>query len=121
MDFKHYKEYLKSITGMQYAAINYGPVPDNYETIYESMLKKGLVSMKQIQRGDFVADVYQSQVECNKTLFSAEELAVMELVKNTFQSYTAKKIMNFSHKEKGFKETSQGANIPYTYAESLLL
>mgnify|MGYP002508221313 CR=1 FL=1 len=35
-DFNHYRKTGQSISGLQYRALNFGPVPDHYATIYDN-------------------------------------------------------------------------------------
>lgn len=49
VDFYSYKKYGRSISGLAYRAIQYGPVPEHYETVYDyvqGLIKKAL---KQVQ------------------------------------------------------------------------
>lgn len=41
VDFYSYKKYGRSISGLAYRAIQYGPVPEHYETVYDHV--QGLI------------------------------------------------------------------------------
>jgi hypothetical protein len=44
---------------------------------------------------------------------------LLAAVKEHFKKFSAKKITDLSHEEKGYKETPTGKLISYTYAEDL--
>lgn len=121
MDFKHFKETGRSITGLSYAAINYGPVPNDYSMIYSAIVKDGYLREGRRLKGEYILTEYRSACEPDMSIFSKSEIETMNMVKNHFAGFTAKQIADFSHKEKGYKDTTRGHIIPYTYAESLLL
>ncbi len=53
------------------------------------------------------------------SLFSDSEIKTLLSVKEFFKDYTATKIKDFSHKEQGYKETSERQCISYEYADAL--
>jgi len=44
-DFAFYKLHGRSISGATYCAIDMGPVPDNFSTIYEKLVKEGVLNV----------------------------------------------------------------------------
>jgi hypothetical protein len=50
---------------------------------------------------------------------SDSELKILASVKEYFKTFSAKKITEFSHKEKGYTELPQGRLISYAYADEL--
>jgi hypothetical protein len=53
------------------------------------------------------------------SIFSDNEIRTLIEVKQFFKSYSASGIKEFSHREKGYRETSDGEIIPYSYADHL--
>ena len=53
--------------------------------------------------------------------FTPQELSVLETVKNKFASFGSKQIADYSHNERGYKETKQGEVISYAYASEIEL
>ena len=45
-DFINYKLTCKSITGLQYSKLPYGPVPDQFETLLNQCYKDGIIDYK---------------------------------------------------------------------------
>ncbi len=52
--------------------------------------------------------------------FSSSEIKVLALVKEKFNSYSAKQLSDLSHKEKGYLETHDRELISYDHASRLL-
>jgi len=119
-DFKHFKEYTVSITGARYARIPFGPAPDNYDYYFATLKGYGELSVEEIEYGDAVTgEKFVSERKPDLTLFSDTELKIIAEVKIHFKGFTAKRISDFSHNERGYKETSNGNIISYKYADSL--
>jgi len=118
-DFKHFKEYGISITGVRYAHAYHGPVPNQFETWLAAILEwEKEVTSEERTFGDFVGDVYSSG-EPEWAIFSNSELKTLAIVKEQFQSYNARQIREFSHQEKGYQVTKDGELISYQFAHEL--
>jgi putative zinc finger/helix-turn-helix YgiT family protein len=119
-DFKHFKEYTLSITGLRYAHLPYGPVPDNHAMYYATMFSKGLVEfIEDSYPNGYVGELIKAVKEPDLNIFSPSELRVMASVMEDFKGHTATQIQEFSHKEKGYQQTSDGEIISYAYANEL--
>jgi len=119
-DFKHFKEYSISITGLEYAHLPYGPTPNNYEIYYASLASKKLVEfIEETYPGGYTGEVIKSMKDPDLNVFSVGELRIMASVKEDFKNFTATKIRDYSHKEVGYKETKKGESISYSYANRL--
>lgn len=119
-DFKHYKDYAVSISGAKYAHAHHGPVPDNYEHYFATLIHdEGAIRVEEIDYGDYSGEKFFSEAEPDLTVFSDDELEVLIQVKKFFRDYNAKQIREFSHKEKGYDETKIGEIISYDYANDL--
>ena len=119
-DFKHFKQYDVSITGLRYAHLPYGPVPDHYAMYYASMLSSGLVEFsEEYYAKGYVGELIKAVKEPDLNLFSATELKIIASVMEDFKDHTAKGIQEFSHEEKCYQQTKDGEIIPYTYAADL--
>ncbi len=120
-DFAHFKYFGKSITGCRYAAINMGPVPDNYSLIFGLTETEGYVETKSYenQHGEF--NKFIPIKTFNKDLFLPSEMDILELTINTFIDYSTEEIIDTSHKEPGwFANEAAKDNIDYSvYAPQL--
>ena len=118
-DFLYYKNSCKSITGLEYAKIKFGPVPDQFESILNECLKEKIINYEVIYKGQYECHNISSNKTFDETIFEKEELEVLKKVKDKFKDFNSKDIVNFSHKEKAFTETNIGDKISYDYAFEL--
>lgn len=119
-DFKHFKEYTLSITGLRYAHLPYGPVPDNYAMYYATMFSKGLVEFsEELYPNGYVGELIKAVKEPDLNIFSPSELRITAAVMEDFKEHTATQIQEMAHEEKGYQQTSNGDIISYTYANEL--
>jgi putative zinc finger/helix-turn-helix YgiT family protein len=121
-DFKHFKDYAVSITGARYARIPFGPAPDRYALYFAALLENGVIDVKEYPYSEeIIGEEFISVKEPDLSLFSDSELKILATVKEYFKDFTAKKITDFSHDEKGYMETPLGRIISYEYANELKL
>ncbi|HVJ49292.1 type II TA system antitoxin MqsA family protein [Desulfitobacterium sp.] len=114
------KRYGYPITGLAFIHHHFGPVPAHHDLIYWALQTVGAIDVKPYD-GPYEGEIIIPIGECDKELFTDEELDVILTVANYFKDFTATRISDFSHKEKGYVETEQKQIIPFSYADSLTL
>lgn len=100
-DFLSYKEYGCSMSGLAYKAIQYGPVPVRWDTIYG--LIDGVHSEIIEFSSGYSGTKLCSKIEPDMEKFSAEECLVLDAVYNKFKDVNANKISEISHREDAWK------------------
>lgn len=72
-DFCHYREFGLSISGLTYRALNFGPVPDHYATIYDNVpgLEKKFIEAQGIVSN--LRQIRSSSDECLRLRIVSEE------------------------------------------------
>lgn len=119
-DFKHFKDYAVSITGVRYVHLPHGPVPDNYEHYFAILIHdEKVIQPREIDYNDFVGEKLYAEKEPDTSVYKTSELEILGYVKNFFKKHTAKAIRDSSHNERGYKETNVGEVISYKYADDL--
>src|SRR4030043_399385 len=119
-DFKHFKDYAVSITGARYAHIPFGPAPEKYSLYLATLLENGTIELEEhIFSDDVIGEEFISSKKPDLLLFSDSELKILSTVKEYFKDFNVKRITDFSHDEKAYKETAQGDKISYEYANEL--
>lgn len=104
-DFTHYKNHGASITGLSYRAIKYGPVPANYDNIYAYLENEQLISSQFLKLPNGGArEVFISEADFDKTLFSEEEKGTLSTITEKFAHMPTWDIVELSHLEKAWKE-----------------
>ncbi len=121
-DFVHFRKYSKGITGLKYAAFQYGPVPDKYDVLFGLMsdmdyfdIEYDMSNYGEVERilpnpaNPFIA-----------SFLTPMELETLELVLNRFKTTSSSEIADISHKEKAWKDNVEGKKIiPYYYSFEL--
>ena len=115
-DFLFYKENCKSITGLEYCKLPFGPVPDSFETILSYGDQEDIIDYKPVITPSKEYYEITSKKKFNKDLFTKEELEVLDKIKKYFKNYNAKEIVDYSHKEKAFIDTNKCEKISYDYS-----
>ena len=117
-DFAHYRKHGRSISGLRYKAIKYGPVPFHYDTIYDNIdgVEKNVVISHNIESTCLTCDSYDF------SCFSPEERATLEDVLSVTKELTTEQMVEKSHEESAWAVHSpQNEFIPYSEAFSLVL
>ena len=115
IDFSFYKENSCSVTGLEYARLTFGPVPDDYELLIDNFVNKGAIRYENEGDNQSVTAIDNSNLD----QLNNKEIALINSIVLFFKDYDAKKITAFSHQEKGWKETAHSKIISYDYAFEL--
>lgn len=95
-DFLHFKRHGISISGLRYQAIQYGPVPVHFNTIYDHI--PGLES-ESIYTGNQEATILHARVEPDLSVFSIQELDTLEEINKKLGLLSTKDIVELCHRE----------------------
>ena len=122
-DFLMHKKTGFSISGVQYRAIPMGPVPNNFNSIFEYLANKDVID---IHSTNFKNGGTGEQFNPNPSksfnigLFSALELIVLKEVTERFKHTSTDEIIEISHKEKAWLENNKDKKIiDYKYSFEL--
>lgn len=116
-DFYSYKKYGRSISGLAYRAIQYGPVPEHYETVYDHV--QGLTKKNIVENADFDYDLLFCDIPETSSL-SKEDIDIINKVMSVLVDMRGGEVVKLSHKEEGWINNKDRHNIiPYDEAYSL--
>ena len=120
-DMVFYKENGISISGLKYAHLPYGPVPDNFDIILGKMAADHLAHIEVIYDGAY--EKHQVVPECDvpEGVLSDSEVEMLNRIYEKFKSFGSVEIYDYSHKEKGYNATKTGQIISYAYAMDIEL
>jgi putative zinc finger/helix-turn-helix YgiT family protein len=120
-DMIFYKENGISMSGLRYAHLPYGPVPENFDMLFGKMATDHIAHIEVVYDNGY--EKHQVIPECDipEDILSAEELEVLERIYVKFKDFGSVDISNYSHKEKGYSSTKQGEIISYSYAKDIQL
>jgi uncharacterized phage-associated protein len=126
-DFLAFKRQSISLSGAPYLRFQYGPVPEHYERLVAEVVSDGLVTEvvdeggESLHVGQRPAAHLETRVGFDASLFSAEERAVLEAVRDRFANLGAAQMRDISHEERAWRETPENQVIPYVFATDLSL
>ncbi|MCC7515072.1 MAG: DUF4065 domain-containing protein [Bacteroidia bacterium] len=121
-DFLHFKKTCFSISGLTYQAIQKGPVPKNYDWIFDNTMEKKLVKVLLHDYGNYMGEQFVIAEESvfDEELFTASELNAMQIVAEAFKNDTVNGIVNKSHEEDAWSDNVESFNaISYDYGFTL--
>lgn len=120
-DMIFYKENGISMSGLKYAHLPYGPVPEHFDMLLGKMSADHIAHIEIMYDKGY--EKHQVIPECDipKDSLSDEEFDVLERIYNKFKDFGSVEISNYSHKEKGYNSTKQGEIISYAYAKDIQL
>ena len=120
-DMIFYKENGISISGLKYAHLPYGPVPENFDMLLGKMTADHIAHIEVFYDNGY--EKHQVIPECDipDGVLSEEEMDVLERIYVKFKDFGSVDISNYSHKEKGYSSTKQGEIISYSYAKDIQL
>lgn len=112
-DFMYFRDETVSITGLTYAKLPFGPVPDKYEALYSIIEQMGYIKDDYFDNN---RNYYVAEKNFNDIYFSDDEMESINKIIDELGDFNAKKLTELSHKERGWKETEVSKIIPYYYA-----
>ncbi|MCW5899518.1 MAG: DUF4065 domain-containing protein [Flavobacteriales bacterium] len=122
-DFRHFQLHGVSITGGRYRAIQMGPVPVQYASLYEYAQREGKIKLneQELNEGGIMGQFLpMTTAPFNAELFEESELAVLNEVCEQFRNTKAKEIEHISHEEEAWKQhEKEHTVIDYTLAFGL--
>ncbi len=116
LDFAAYREVEVGFTGLRYVKAPFGPTPHQFELLMAGLIDGGALSLREQDNGQVVV----AERRANPALFSASDVSLLEGVcsfANGFASVPA--LSEFSHGERGWRETEVGDLISYEFAADL--
>ncbi len=122
-DFFMFKQSCFSISGAHYKAIDMGPVPNNFQSIFEYLVNKNEIDIYTTEfPNGYTGEQFKSKKDraFNAELFTDNELMALEKVSTVFKETSTYDIIQLSHLEEGWKKNEKDKSvISYTYAFEL--
>jgi DNA-binding transcriptional regulator YiaG/uncharacterized phage-associated protein len=108
-DFLNFKNSGYSISGMHYRAIDMGPVIADFNAVFDYCAERNHVDVTYtvFENGTGEQFTPHKKRKFNKAMFDTRELEMMESVVKKFGKMKTKQIVDYSHKEKAWKENQK--------------
>ncbi len=117
-DFLCYRRKGRGLTGLEYVALPYGPVPDNWGSVYDSI--PGICMDEYVFPDMMSGIVLNSESDPDMDIFDETEIGVLRDVALRFRTVKAGEISQISHGEKGWLDNHEGKKyIDYSYSFDL--
>lgn len=120
-DFLHFRNSGRSITGLSYVAIDYGPVPDHYGSLYEMLTEENTIIINgTITEYGFTERFFPGRKIVDLTVFDESEMKDIREIINYLGTKSTKEIVEQSHAEEAWMENQlDKSRISYLSAFSL--
>lgn len=105
-DFGWFYYHLKSMSGMQYRKMQYGPVSDVYFRMIDEMFDTGEIEITQTKDGAMLISQTRSGAKADLSKIDKEEGKLIKDIEKKWQGKKTSEIVDFTHKQ-----------FPYLYAQ----
>lgn len=105
-DFMQFRNTCFSISGARYRAIDMGPVPNNFNSLFEYVANNDDIDLWQTEFADGkMGEQFKpnEKRKFNPALFSEEEMEVLKHIARKFKTTKTNEIIDLSHEEKAWK------------------
>jgi putative zinc finger/helix-turn-helix YgiT family protein len=111
-DFFNFRQKGFSISGCNYRAIPYGPVPSHFHELFGILEAENYIRIEEeLYEHGGVGERFTAAREFDPSLFTEEELANMHKVLEIFEDTRTKKIIELSHQEKGWIDNHEAREL----------
>ena len=118
IDFLSYRERGMAISGLAYKAIDFGPVPLRWDRVYSAFDE---VEQQPRLVHDQESIALTATADADMSLFSSQEVAIIDTVCGKMKGVSAHDISQMSHDEPAWKNhLHQSGTIPFSEAFSLV-
>ncbi|MCX5650659.1 MAG: Panacea domain-containing protein [Planctomycetota bacterium] len=121
-DFLGYRSSGRSLTGVAYCRMPYGPVPAGFSVLRAALEEREVVSVEEVtfQNGN-TGEVFRVGPRGERAADSLEpdDLVVLRFVRDTLGGLPPSAISDRSHEETAWKETPPKAMIDYEHARAV--
>lgn len=119
-DFSCFADTSCSMSGLVYARATRGPIVDQYDVVFGQLIRQGHLFEESVSYGPIDATVFKTHEEFDASLFTNQELNILERVAEFVNSFdTARELSEYSHQEKLWIENDDGKPLSYLDAYEL--
>ena len=111
-DFLAFKNSGYGISGLDYRAIQMGPVPSKFEEMYNEISNGDVVERGYYEmENGYYESLFTPKTTFNDALFDTFELEIMEQVANELKMLSTREVIDKSHKELAWEVNSEDRSI----------
>lgn len=120
-DFAAFRLHRVSLTGLAYARLPYGPVPDQFSLVLAALESLQIVAVVPDEAGEFSGERVEPRLTVDLHEFSPPERFVLDWVVRQFGDDSASELSRLSHAETMWRDHKDGDRLPYPDADTLRL
>lgn len=115
-DFLHFKRLGRSISGAKYRAIEMGPVPNNFDGLFQYLENEQFITAEhhEFPNGSIGTRFLAAEKHLVKNLLDSYEIETLQTIVAQFKNLNVKEIIKVSHQETAWeKHVTTHSIIPY--------
>ncbi len=121
-DFASYLKYGRSLTGLAYARLPYGPAPNRFRVLLALMEDSGKIALDSRELEDYAGAVVRLRDAARpNSELDTDEIELLRRVADVYGGLSSKKLSDMSHQEPIWKTRSNGDLLPYSEAASVTM
>ena len=110
LDFLSFQKQGSSMFGLSYKAITHGPVPVDYENLYNQLYFKDYIDLQELPNMDFTQKIVP-KISFERAFFSDVEYEILNSVNKRFSGLLTKSIVDISHEESAWLDNHKDRNV----------
>jgi uncharacterized phage-associated protein len=117
-DFVNFKKQCFSISGLSYRAIELGPVPSRFDSVFANAIEKKYIIAEYIQFKECSGEKFlPGEIKFDETLFEKHEIEIMEMIADKMKKLKTQEVVDLTHEEDAWKQNIEKKDIiKYNYA-----
>jgi len=121
LDFVHFRDHKKSVTGDVYIHQGYGPVTSRADEVLASLKNDGIINTKIVdyKDGEMVHFEFKDLKKLDESIFSADQKKLLTQICNEFGNWPTEKIVAQAHLEAPWFYSKPYEIVDYAYANDI--
>jgi transcriptional regulator with XRE-family HTH domain len=115
IDFDYYEKYEEQLMGLTYMKNTYGPTPREFVSVMEDMKVAGEAEEVKSNYFTFEQRKFLPRRTANLSLFSAQELAMVDSVLARYSDMSAKQLSDLTHEDTPWAAAGENENVKYEH------
>lgn len=112
-DFTAYGRLGEPMTGVEYQKLKNGPAPRRLLPVLDKLRREGAATVTYVNRMGYTQKRVQAFREADLSMFSGEEIAIVDGSIAIMEGMSAVRVSDLSHKYVGWQVVETGETIPY--------
>jgi transcriptional regulator with XRE-family HTH domain len=112
-DFAWFYDHLRSMSGMSYRKIQYGPVPDTYFRVIDELFDEGKIKIDHTADGAMLISEARNPRRDGFSALHADEGALIKKICAKWKDKRTQEIVAFTHKQLPYLISNDNEIIPY--------